>query len=111
MKEDLNRLIQRLERPREDRFAPWRDICPPGFPAGPLIANALFRPYSLNLLVPLLLVAAGFLWSPWLWVAAAVTYAAFAAITLFDLQQARCVRSLFGASSTEEEAAPERLTI
>ena len=107
---DLDRLIQRLERPREDRFAPWRDICPPGFPTAPLIANALFRPYWLNLLVPLALLAAGFLWSSWLWIAAAVSYAAFAAITLFDLQQARCVRSLFGASSADEEAATERLT-
>ena len=110
MRADLARLIQRLERPREDRFAPWRDICPPGFPAAPLIANALFRPYWLNLLVPLALVAAGFLWSSWLWVAAAASYAAFAAITLFDLQQARCVRSLFGASQADErEAPPERL--
>lgn len=111
MREDLDRLIQRLERPREDRFAPWSDIRPPELPVAPFIANALFRPYWLNLLVPLALVAAGFLWSSWLWAAAVVSYAAFAAITLFDLQQARCVRTLFGTSQTDEEAAPERLAV
>jgi TIR domain len=89
---DTERLAQRLERPRQDRFAPWRDIRPEGFPLWPLIVNALARPYSLNFLVPLALVVAGFLWTPWLWLVAVAVYLALAIATLFDLQQARFVR-------------------
>lgn len=104
-RDDLRRLVERLEHPREDRFAAWSDIRPPRFPAAPLIANALLRPYRTNLLVPLGLVVAGFLWSSWLWVGAAALYVALVATTLFDLQQARYVRA-YGADDQGAPAQP-----
>jgi hypothetical protein len=88
---DMQKLGQRLERPRLDRFGRWPDIRPEGS-LWPLVVNALVRPYGTNLLVPLGLVIAGFMWSWWLWAVAGLYYAALATITLFDLQQARFVR-------------------
>jgi TIR domain len=95
---DMSKLAQRLERPRLDRFGRWPDIRPDGFPLWPLIVNALTRPYSLNLLVPLPVVVAGFVWTPWLWPVAVALYLALATTTLFDLQQARFVRECLTGS-------------
>jgi hypothetical protein len=91
---DIQRLVKRLERPRPERFGRWADIRAE-VPLWPLIVNALARPYWLNMLVPLGLVVAGFVWTPWLWLVAVVFYLALAAITFFDLQQARFVRECF----------------
>jgi hypothetical protein len=104
-REDMQRLIARLERPRPDRFGRWSDIRPQGFPVAPLVVNALLRPYWPNLVVPLGLVLAGFIWGPWLWPVAAVLYVALAATTLFDLQQARCVRDFIGEGQRDENVA------
>jgi len=89
---DMEKLVRRLERPRPDRFGRWPDIRPEDLPLSPLIVNALFRPYRTNVLVPLGLVVAGFIWGSWLWGAAIVSCLALATITVFDLQQARFVR-------------------
>jgi hypothetical protein len=99
---DMQKLIARLERPRADRFGRWSDIRPQGFPIAPLVANALIRSVWLNLLVPAVLVIAGFIWAPWLWLAAAILYATLVATTFFDLQQARSVRDFIAKSHVED---------
>jgi hypothetical protein len=104
-REDMQKLIVRLERPRPDRFGRWSDIRPQGFPVAPLIVNALFRPYWPNLVVPLALVLAGLIWVLWLWVVAGILYVALATTTLFDLQQARCVRDVVAEGQRDRDAA------
>jgi TIR domain len=107
-RDDMLSLIERLERPREDRFAWWSDIRPAGFPVTPLIFNAALRPYGTNLLAPVGLVVAGFIWSSWLWLVAAALYGALTTITLFDLQQARCVRDFVDRLEAKNEEEPAR---
>ena len=103
--DDMQMLIERLERPREDRFAWWPDIRPTDFPVTPLIVNALLRPYGANLLVPAGLVVGGFIWSSWLWIVAAALYVVLVVTTLFDLQQARCVREYVEQLRADPESA------
>jgi hypothetical protein len=104
-REDMQKLILRLQRPRPDRFGRWSDIRPQSFPVAPLIVNALLRPYWPNLVVPFGLVVAGLMWVPWLWLVAAVLYVALVVTTLFDLQQARCVREVIGEEERDDDAA------
>jgi hypothetical protein len=105
-------LVPRLEAPRPARFGRWGDISRLG-PVKPLLVNALWRPLWANLLVPLVLLVAGLvLGIPALVVAAPVVYAALCALTLFDLEQARCVqeriqsRAEAGSGDPPGERAP-----
>jgi hypothetical protein len=85
-------LIPRLETPRPARFGRWGDISRLK-PLKALFLNALWRPLWANVLIPLVLVVAGLVLGVHsLLFAAPVVYGALYVVTLFDLQQARCVQ-------------------
>jgi hypothetical protein len=114
LEDDANhRLIPRLETPRHSRFGRWRDIrgeisadVSRRVPVWALVAHALWRPFWSNTAIPVGLLAAGLILrgAAWLLVLAPVAYAGLAAITLFDLEQARCVRNCFGEAARAEKA-------
>ena len=89
---NVDALIAHLDKPRPNRFARWKEIRGVA-PVWALIANAMWRPLWTNTLVPIALLATGLITgAPWLVPVGLVLYVGFAALTLFDLQQARCVR-------------------
>jgi TIR domain len=94
-------LIPRLETPRQSRFGRWADIrgsisadLERRVPVWALVAHALWRPFWSNTLIPAGLLVAGLTLrgTTWLLPFALLIYIALATITLFDLDQARCVR-------------------
>jgi hypothetical protein len=98
--DDADALIARIVTPRHDRFGSWGDIRRTA-PVWALVVHAMWRPIWPNVLLPALLVLAGLLlpylpgsWgdrAPLLIPVAVALYVVLAVITLFDLQQARCV--------------------
>jgi TIR domain len=109
-------LIPRLETPRHSRFGRWADIrgeidvdTGRRVPVWAMVAHAMWRPLWANLPVPVGLIVAGLLTgATWPLFLAPVLYLTQGAITLFDLQQARCVRECLQetARSTRAEGEP-----
>jgi hypothetical protein len=88
-----NTLISRLESPPAKTFGPWADI-KLFAPTWALFINAALRPLWSNVLLPVVLLAGGLTirgaW--WLVPVAIVLWVALGAVSLFDKQQARCLR-------------------
>jgi hypothetical protein len=102
---DVKSLIERMETPRHSRFSKWGDIRRKA-PLWALIVHALWRPLWSNTLLPAALLVAGLVTdATWLLPIALMVYLVMGVITLFDLQQARCVEDCLQEMARVSEAA------
>ncbi len=90
---DVRELIERLGRPRRDRFASLQELRQLARPWA-LIKNALWRPAWLNVAVTFGLIIAGIFTSRWLFLVAAAAYLTLVTVTFFSLSEARRVHEL-----------------